>query len=82
MKIGWKSTNSMQHTYGQYKAILPTYEEASQLRQCVEKHNETIKNLEHELSKAKASQSNGVGTAEDAVYWKNKYDGLLSSIGS
>jgi hypothetical protein len=71
----------VQRTYGEYKAILPTYKKADQLRQSVEENNETIKNLEHELSKAKASQANGVGAAADVAYWKNKYDGLLSSIG-
>jgi hypothetical protein len=51
------------------------------LRQAVAVKEEEIKNLQLQLINAKTSQSNGVGTGGDAAFWKNKYDGLLSSIG-
>jgi hypothetical protein len=71
----------MQRSYKEYKDMLPTYKKADQLRQAVDDKEAKIKNLERELSIAKNSKSNGVGSGGDATYWKSKYDGLLSSIG-
>jgi hypothetical protein len=61
--------------------MLPAYKKSEQLRQAVADKEDEIKSLELQLTDAKTSQSNGVGTGRDAVYWKSKYDGLLSSIG-
>jgi hypothetical protein len=61
--------------------MLPAYKKSEQLRQAVADKDNEIRNLKRQLTDAKTSQSNGVGSGGDAAYWKNKYDGLLSSIG-
>jgi hypothetical protein len=70
----------VQRSYKEYKDMLPTYKQAEQIRIAAEKKDEKIKGLELQLSAARALQINGVGTGGDASYWKNKYEGLLSSI--
>jgi hypothetical protein len=61
--------------------MLPAYKKSEQLRQAVADKEGEITNLKLQLTDAKNSQSNAVGTGGDAAYWKNKYDGLLANIG-
>jgi hypothetical protein len=62
--------------------MLPTYKEAEKHRQEARDKESQITDLKHQLAAAKASQSNGVGTAGgDSAYWKQKYETLLSTIG-
>ena len=63
--------------------MLPTYKQAEKHRQDnVEKEKE-IANLKLELSAAEdqPAQSNGMGGGGDAVYWKDKYESLLATVG-
>jgi hypothetical protein len=71
----------VQRSYKEYKDMLPAYKQAEQLRKSALEKDDQIKGLILELSTAKASQTNGIGSGGDATYWKDKYDGLLSSIG-
>jgi hypothetical protein len=80
-KLSGTKANHVQRSYKEYKDMLPAYKKSEQLRQAVAVKEEEIKNLQLQLINAKTSQSNGVGTGGDAAFWKNKYDGLLSSIG-
>jgi hypothetical protein len=61
--------------------MLPTYKQAEQYRKDSLAKDDHIKALKLELSAAKTSHSNGVGSSADAPYWKGKYDELLSKIG-
>tara|TARA_R110002003_G_scaffold171_1_gene13834 strand:- start:31330 stop:31518 length:189 start_codon:yes stop_codon:yes gene_type:complete len=61
--------------------MLPTYKQAEQYRKDSLAKDDQIKKLKLELSAAKTSHSNGVGSSADAPYWKGKYDELLSKIG-
>jgi hypothetical protein len=60
--------------------MLPTYKEAEQFRKAASEKDDQIKALQAELSGTKGSRSNGIGAGADAAYWKEKYDGLLSSM--
>lgn len=69
-----------QRSYNEYKAILPTFQEAEKLRKLVIQKDEQIQALMLELSSAKtAPKTNGVATG-DVAYWKGKYEKLMASI--
>lgn len=68
-------TELAKRSYEEYKQMLPTYKQADQYRKDALDKAETIEQLTTELTKAKATQSNG-----DVSYWKNKYESLLASI--
>jgi hypothetical protein len=60
--------------------MLPTYKQAEQFRKAALEKDEQIENLKKELSEITVSRSNGVSAGGDAAYWKEKYEGLLSSM--
>jgi hypothetical protein len=62
--------------------MLPTYKQANQFRMAADDAEYQILTLRRDLAAARASQSNGVGSGGDAAYWKNKYDGLLATVGN
>lgn len=61
--------------------MIPTYKAAEKYRQDAHEKESQINDLKFQLAAAKASQSKGVGAAgDDAAYWKQKYEKLLSNI--
>jgi hypothetical protein len=62
--------------------MLPTYKQADKFRMAAQNAEDQLKILRRDLAAARASQSNGVNSGGDATYWKNKYDGLLATVGN
>ena len=61
--------------------MLPTYKEAEKHRSaCIEKDKE-IATLKSDLTAAKTESSQSNGASSDAVYWKNRYESLLATVG-
>ena len=58
--------------------MLPAYKQAEAYRTDALEKTEQIKKLQDQL--AGAAKTNGVGGGNDAAYWKDKYDNLLSNI--
>lgn len=73
-------TNISQRSYEEYNEILPTYKKAEEYRKEALKKEDLIMGLKLELSAAQAAKSDGVNAGSDAVYWKDKYESLLSSV--
>ncbi|KAI8943052.1 hypothetical protein NX059_001088 [Plenodomus lindquistii] len=74
-------TNLAKRSYQEYKDMLPLYKKAEENKKELIAKEGTIKDLQDQLSAAKASQSNGVTAGSDAGYWKAKYESLLATIG-
>jgi hypothetical protein len=68
----------LQRSYKEYKDILPAYKQAEAYRADALEKTEQIKKLQDQL--AGAAKTNGVDGVNDAAYWKDKYDNLLSNI--
>ncbi len=61
--------------------MLPTYRQANQYLQEAIQKEDIIENLKLEISALKAYPSNDTDATNDSLYWKNKYESLLASIG-
>ena len=61
--------------------MLPTYKQANQYRKDALAKDDAITALKQDLATLKAKQTNGAGADADAVYWKEKYEGLLATVG-
>lgn len=80
--VNWFTiTDCPQRSYQEWKDILPKSKAAERYRQDAHDKDMQITDFKHQLATAKASQTNGVGTAGgDSAYWKGKYENLLASI--
>ncbi|KAJ4332930.1 hypothetical protein N0V95_009542 [Ascochyta clinopodiicola] len=75
-------TELAKRSYKEYKDMLPTYRDTEKHRQDAREKESQIGDLKLQLAAAKSSQTNGGGAAGgDTVYWKQKYETLLSTIG-
>ncbi|KAF3009896.1 hypothetical protein E8E13_010852 [Curvularia kusanoi] len=76
-------TQLANRSYAEYQKLLPLYKDTEKYRNDASDKEVQIKELKRLLA-AKDAQSNGAGAGasagDDAVYWKNKYNVLLSSI--